>query len=280
MPLHLSPPVAVRHSRPSATFATRQVDLNSLGASASPLVAMDHYRMSAPTFAPHPHAGFSAVAYVFEDSPGGLRNRDSLGHDFVVGPGEVVWTQAASGVVHEESPEVTGREVHGIQLFINLKRAHKLLAPAVFRLERDQVAEWRSADGDRVRVVAGAFGAVRSAIEPIEPFQLLDVALRKRLVLDVPAGWNAVVYVVSGTVRASADGQDRVVDAACAVTAHGDGGRVTLEADAPAHLVVLSGPENQEPIATYGPFIMNDQAQLIAAVERFQAGQMGQLAAR
>jgi redox-sensitive bicupin YhaK (pirin superfamily) len=280
MTLHLSLPVAVRHSRPSDTFATRQVDRNSLGAAASPLVAMDHYRMSAPTFAPHPHAGFAAVAYVFEDSAGGLRNRDSLGHDFVVGPGEVVWTQAASGVIHEESPAVTGREVHGLQLFINLKRANKDRAPAVFRLERDQVAEWRSPEGDRVRVVAGAFGVLRSAIEPVEPFQLLDVALQTRIALDVPAGWNAVIYVVSGSVRASADGQDRLVDAESAITVHGDGGRLTLEASAPAHLIVLSGPENQEPIATYGPFIMNDQAQLIAAVERFKAGQMGHLADR
>lgn len=280
MTLHLSPAVTTELSRQGATFATRQVDLNSLGEFASPLVAMDHYRMSAPTFAPHPHAGFSAVAYVFEDSVGGLRNRDSLGNDFVVGPGAVVWTQAARGVVHEESPEVTGSEVHGIQLFLNLKGAHKLLEPQVFRLERDEVAEWRNDEGDRVRVVSGAFGEVRSAIAPVEPFLLLDVALRKRIVLDVPAGWNAVVYVVSGALRASADGQDRAVDAHCAVTLHGDGGQVVLEATEPAHVVVLSGPENNEPIATYGPFIMNDRAQIIAAVERYNAGEMGQLADR
>ena len=70
-------------------------------------MGLDHYRMSGPTFAPHPHAGFSAVSYVFEDSKGGLRNRDSLQHDLVIEPGAMVWTQAGSGVVHDEFPVQT-----------------------------------------------------------------------------------------------------------------------------------------------------------------------------
>src|SRR5579871_6953340 len=85
-------------------FSIRSIDLQSLGTAASPVVVLDNFRVRGRPFPPHPHAGFSAVTYVFEDSRGDLRSRDSLGNDFVTGPGGVVWTQAGRGVIHEELP--------------------------------------------------------------------------------------------------------------------------------------------------------------------------------
>lgn len=90
---------------------------------------LDHYRMKAITFAPHPHAGFASISYIFEHSRGGLRNRDSLGNDFEVAPGELVWTRAGTGVVHDERPAIVGRDVHGLQIFVNSAAANKAAAP-------------------------------------------------------------------------------------------------------------------------------------------------------
>jgi redox-sensitive bicupin YhaK (pirin superfamily) len=96
----------------------------------------DHYRMSGPTFAPHPHAGLSAVTYVFEDSAGAIHNRDSLGHDLDVQPGEILWTQAGSGVVHDEYPAKHDASVHGLQLFVNLTARTNLLRLKCFMAVR------------------------------------------------------------------------------------------------------------------------------------------------
>ena len=124
-----SPRCERRAHRAWRSLSVRRLDLEGLGGFAAPVMGFDHYRMSGPTFAPHPHAGFSAVSYVFENSKGGLRNRDSLQHDLVIEPGAMVWTQAGSGVVHDEFPAQAGREVHGVQIFINLASRNKTLSP-------------------------------------------------------------------------------------------------------------------------------------------------------
>lgn len=278
MAIHFSRIVSAQKIDHGASFSVQRLDLNGFGGALSPIAGMDHYRMSSPTFAPHPHAGFSAVSYLFEDSPGGLRNRDSQGHDFVVEPGAIVWTQAGSGVMHEERPVETGVEVHGIQLFVNLTAKHKLTPPQMYRLARHEVPEWHSPDGDRVRIVVGELNGVSSPLEPTEPFHLFDVRLQRRLTLFVQPSWNAMIYVLSGELQLSADGDARTLREGNAITLHSDGGQVVLETLTPTHVLVLSGHEINEPIFAHGPFIMNDRAQVMDAVSRFQAGAMGQLA--
>jgi redox-sensitive bicupin YhaK (pirin superfamily) len=114
----------------------------------------DHYRMSGPTFAPHPHAGLSAVTYVFEDSAGAIHNRDSLGHDLDVQPGEILWTQAGSGVVHDEYPAKHDASVHGLQLFVNLSRKNKFIAPQMLYGRSSAILVWKDAAGNRVRILS------------------------------------------------------------------------------------------------------------------------------
>lgn len=276
MTVHLSPVRRTHAARYGGIFSTNHLNSETFEGQSSPLEAMDHYRMSGPTFAPHPHAGFAAVAYVFEDSPGSMRNRDSVGNDFEVGPGAIVWTHAANGVIHEERPAVNGREIHGLQLFVNLSARNKLTAPRVFRLERHDVPEWRSEAGDRVRVVVGAFGVIRSPLEPVEPFTLLDVFLQRQVTVDVQPGWSTVVYAVGGELEVTAGDEVRSLHASDAVTVSG-AGQVRLLGAAGAQAVILSGPAIQEPVLAYGPFIMNDRAQIQQAAERYQNGQMGHL---
>ncbi len=174
-------PIVAASERGSGSFVVKAIDLSALGDLGLPVTVLDDFRVRGRPFAPHPHAGFSAVTYVFEDSPGSLRSRDSLGNDVVVGPGGIVWTQASSGMLHHEVPAETGRELHGLQLFVNLSARNKLVTPQMLCLSGSNVPEWQNDAGDRVRVVVGSFADVSSPLIPAEPFTLLDVALRREI---------------------------------------------------------------------------------------------------
>ena len=275
----ISPVVAAKHRGGMPGFSGLQfIDLEELGVAASPLAVLDDFRVGGIPFSPHPHAGFAAVTYVFEDSDGAVRSRSSSGVDLTVGPGGIVWTEAGSGVVHEEVPAVVRHELHGMQLFVNLSGTNKLTPPRVLHLEPDEVPIWQGDGGDRVRVVVGTFGGLASPLVPVEPFTLLDGELHRSITVDVPEAHNTVVYVRSGAVVVGA-GDDHVrVDGSHAVAIRGGGARVTIDALEPAQILVLDGAEIVEPIVAEGPFIMSDSAQIRDAISRFQSGAMGQLA--
>lgn len=153
----------------SYEFSAAHVSARSVGRDIDPVLGFDHFTIRAPAFAPHPHAGFSAVTLLFEDGEGDFLNRDSLGHEIVVKPGAAIWTVAGSGVMHEEYPLDRGERSHGLQIFVN------------------------------------------------------------------------------------------------------------LAASAGAHVVLIAGRPLREQVVSYGPFVMNDEAQIAAAVERYRAGRMGRL---
>ncbi|WP_160326694.1 pirin family protein [Burkholderia sp. lig30] len=260
-------------------FAARRLDLDGLGRFAAPVMGLDHYRMSGPTFAAHPHAGFSAVSYVLEDSAGGLRSRDSLQHDVVIEPGAIVWTQAGTGIVHDEFPAQMGREVHALQVSINLSRQNKSLPPRMFQLATTAIPVVSDANGNRTRVLSGGFSDTNSLLELAEPFDFLDVTVLRRWSFQVPKNRNVLVYVLSGNVEVRASGQSRALRPLQAVA-----GRcikpdiLHVTTTSPAQILLLSGTDPREPVAVYGPFIMNDEAQLTAAFDRYRKGEMGRLA--
>ncbi|GGD74906.1 pirin family protein [Croceicoccus mobilis] len=262
-------------------FSARHIELSLLGGAADPIVAFDDYRMRTVTFAPHPHAGFSAVSYVFEDSSGGLRNRDSLGNDFVVGPGGIVWTQAGAGVQHDELPDEDGREVRGLQIFINLSAAAKETPPQIHRASGAEIPEEITGGGSRIRVVVGDHGASSSKVQPVEPVRLLDMAVAANDVIDVPleSGHNLVAYCVSGGARLSASGTMRDLGQGdyLAASAPERNGVLQIASPSGAQLVLLSGKALNEPVVQYGPFIMTSGAQVRAAAARYQSGAMGRL---
>ncbi len=194
-----APPVMALPTRTHAmgpAFSVRSVDLSAAEGAGLPVRVVDDFRVGGHPFGPHPHAGFSAVTYVFEDSAGALRSRDSLGNDIVVGPGGVVWTQAGSGAMHEELPAQPGRELHGLQVFVNLPSRLKLTPPRVMHLDGPAVPVWRGPEGDRVRVVSGAYAQVESPLRPAHPLDWLDLHLARALPLLLPTGHRALLYVV------------------------------------------------------------------------------------
>ncbi|HLK66047.1 MAG TPA: pirin family protein [Bryobacteraceae bacterium] len=277
MSIQFSPVIAAQNRGTGSAFSVKALDLAGAGDSASPVIVLDDFRVRGRPFPPHPHAGFAAVTYVFEDSPGGLRSRDSLGNDVVTGPGGIVWTQTGSGLIHEELPADSNLELHGLQIFVNLSSKNRLAAPQMLRLEAHQVPDWRSEHGDRVRVLVGSFRGVSSALVPLEPFHLLDVEMRREISFEIQNAYNAIVYVVHGSVRVLADGRRQALSGGNAVALSGSGGPVSLAALHPTHLFILSGPLIDEPLVVQGSFMMNTRAQIDAAINRFESGKMGRL---
>jgi len=258
------------------SFSVRSLDLEPLGDTASPVTVLDNFRVKGRPFGPHPHAGFAAVTYVFEDSEASLRSRDSLGNDVVVGPGGICWTHAGRGVLHEELPEQAGRELHGLQFFVNLSSKNKLTLPHVLTLDSAEVPVFRSEVGDRVRVVVGSFQTVSSPLVPVEPFTLLDIDLHQAVSWPLPIDHNAILYVLEGRADASVDGRIVRLATEQALVLQG-GGHVSIRSAGGAHLVALSGAAIREPVIAHGPFIMNRPAQLEEAWVRYRTGEMGQL---
>jgi len=276
--VQFSPVIAVPEKGNGRPFLSHSVDVGQLGRLASPILMLEEGHVRGRPFSPHPHAGFSAVSYLFEDSPAELRTRDSLGNDMVTAPGGMVWTQAGSGLVHEEMAAKPDGDMHMVQMFVDLSPAGKLVPPRVLQLHPDEVPEWRGAGGDRVRVVVGSFEREVSSLAPGQPFRFLDAWLHGGISVDLPDGHNVLVYVMAGHLTVGAGGGERRLAARHAVAVRGDGAVVSLTAGEAAHALVVSGAEIGDPVVAYGPFIMNDRAQIDDAFVRYRTGRMGQLA--
>jgi redox-sensitive bicupin YhaK (pirin superfamily) len=243
-----------------------------------PFLSITDFRMSEPIFAPHPHAGFSAVTYAFPDSAGAFTNRDSLGDRSRIGAGALHWTQAAAGMMHEEVPEVRGIETHGLQLFVNLPADRELAPPQAFHLDGDEVPELRPAPGVLLRVVVGEQQGVRSPVGPLlHPIAMIDAHLdagsTAELELDPEA--RAVLLVVAGSVRV---GDDELAQHVVA-TAEGPSPLLRLEAGSDgAEVLVLAGRPIREPVVFGGSFALSSPERLADARRRYDRGEMGSLA--
>ena len=231
-----------------------------------PFIMVDHFRMSEAAFAPHPHAGFSAVTYLFDDSATGLVSRDSLGGEYAIQPGGLHWTLAGRGVMHDEFPAQAGREAHGLQIFINLPADQKLRAPEVRRISPEQMAR-RAGTGWRAVQVFGGAGEPALAIVDLDANASFDIQLA-----DTEQGF-AVVIQGSGQASELPLSTGRALSLPA-------GSRTRLQADEPLRLACFSGRPLREPVVRHGPFVMSDEGQIVAALQRFQSGGMGRLSPR
>ncbi|MBB4123570.1 pirin family protein [Martelella radicis] len=267
---------ARRHSS-GGIFSVNAIGLERMNGLAAPLALLDNFRVSGQPFGPHPHAGFSAITYIFEDSPGALRSRDSLGNDLEIGPGGIVWLQAGRGAQHQEVPAVPGSELHGAQIYVNLSMSNKLADPKTMYMLSSQVPEWRNEAGDRIRVLVGGFGNVRSPIEPVEPYSILDAFLIGQVAYPLASGENSVIYVLEGQLDVVIEEKVHRLPSETAIAISGTGEVRLSSAGGVVHALLLSGPALNEPVFAEGPFIMNDAAGIRSARLRFQSGQMGRL---
>ncbi len=226
----------------------------------------------------HPHRGFETVTYVLD---GEMEHEDSAGHRGALGPGAVQWMTAGAGIVHSEEPSRKLREqggrMHGFQIWVNLPARLKMTRPRYQELAGAAIPSATCEDGRAsVKVIAGEALGVRAVIDTITPIVYQDWTLQAGADVSVALapGQTALVYVFSGAARVG-DGGDAVGDGQLAVL--GAGEVVRLRAGEPARLLLLAGTPLREPVARYGPFVMNRPEEIMEAVRDFQSGKMGEI---
>jgi redox-sensitive bicupin YhaK (pirin superfamily) len=261
------------------------VDLRDL----DPFIHMD--QMGEVDYAPgepkgtnwHPHRGFETVTYILD---GEFQHQDSHGGGGMIKDGATQWMTAGGGILHIETPPehlvVSGGLFHGIQLWVNLPAKDKFTPPAYQNLEGGQVTLLTSDDGGAlVRVIAGEVAGHRGPGSTHTPISLVHATVSAGAQLSLPwrADFNALVYILAGAGTVGAErrpvstGQLAVLGAGDRLTVAGDSRQ---QSNMPAlEVLVLGGQPIREPVAAYGPFVMNTRAELVQAVEDYQAGRLG-----
>jgi quercetin 2,3-dioxygenase len=242
-----------------------------------PFLMMDDFRADQPSqyergFPWHPHRGIETITYMLE---GEVDHEDSMGHAGAIGPGDVQWMTAGSGIIHQEMPrgDPSGR-MGGFQLWANLPAAQKMRDPRYQGIEAAQIPEAR-VGGATIRVIAGKVGDVAGPVNDItvEP-EYLDVTLEPGAAWahPVPADHNVFAYLFEGDGRFG--GEARPVDAGTgAIVLFGDGDSVAVTAGAHgARLLLISGRPLNEPVAWRGPIVMNTQEELATAWRELEDG--------
>jgi len=253
-----------------------------------PFLLIDHlgpvdWPPGGPIGAPdHPHRGFETVTYVLA---GENEHRDSFGNADVLRPGDVQWMTAGGGVIHSEMPTPefhrTGGTQHGFQIWVNLPALDKMMTPRYQTLRAQQIPQVTSADGlTHVRVIAGEALGVAARIDTRVPIQMLHFTLQPGAQADqsVPSDHNGLVYAFKGTAQVG----DRELQTGQAALL-GSGDTVALRNRAtsqPSELLLLSGKAIKEPVARYGPFVMNTREEIEQAFRDYQSGQFGVIPVR
>jgi hypothetical protein len=227
----------------------------------------------------HPHRGFETVTIVYD---GEVAHRDSTGKGGTIGTGDVQWMTAGGGILHEElhSPGFTrtGGPFRMVQLWVNLPAKDKMTAPGYQAIVAADipVVELPEAAGE-VRVIAGAFGGTTGPARTFTPINLWDMRLKAgaSVTLDLPDGHNSALVVLAGHVIV---GGTQAAGEAEMVLLSNDGSGVTIDADGEVMILVMTGQPIDEPIVGYGPFVMNSEDEIRAAVADFNSGRFGQMA--
>jgi quercetin 2,3-dioxygenase len=227
----------------------------------------------------HPHRGFETVTYMLE---GEFEHEDSAGHRGALRAGDVQWMTAGAGIIHSEMPSRRIREeggrVHGFQIWVNLPARLKMTRPRYQEIAGGKIPTARTADGlATVRVIAGEALDVRAVIDTNTPIVYQDWSMLPGADVVVPLARDhqALVYVFSGAVQVGDQGQ-LIEDGRLALLGPGDAIRLR-GASSPGRLLLLAGVPLQEPVARYGPFVMNTEDQIVQAVADFQSGRMGEI---
>jgi redox-sensitive bicupin YhaK (pirin superfamily) len=228
----------------------------------------------------HPHRGFETVTYVLA---GENEHRDSFGNADVLRPGDVQWMTAGGGVIHSEMPTVRfhreGGVQEGFQIWVNLPAVDKMMTPRYQTLRADDIPQARSADGRvAVRIIAGESLGQAARIDTRVPIQMLHFTIQPggETLQSVPAEQNGLIYVFKGVARIGSDKRE-VREGQAALLESGDSVAIAVDAEAqgPAELLLLSGKPLNEPVARYGPFVMNTREQIEQAFRDYQNGRFG-----
>ena len=231
----------------------------------------------------HPHRGFETVTYMID---GTMDHQDSLGGGGTITNGDTQWMTAGGGILHIEAPPeklvTSGGLFHGLQLWVNLPRAAKMIAPKYQDIRGNQAALLTTPDGGSlIRVIAGTVGGHAGPGSTFTPINLAHITLQPGAQLDLPwqSDYNALVYVLAGRGTVGAEARPIQIGQ---LASHGAGDTIRVSANStqdsniPAmEIFVMGGQPIREPVAQYGPFVMNTKAELQQAFEDYQKGRLG-----
>jgi redox-sensitive bicupin YhaK (pirin superfamily) len=226
----------------------------------------------------HPHRGFETVTISYQ---GSIDHRDSGGNSGTIHPGDVQWMTAASGVVHEEKHgkdfTAKGGDFEMVQLWVNLPAAYKMSKPRYQGILSADIPHVELGTGAYARVIAGELNGVKGPAKTFTPLNLFDLRLEAGGTgkLSLPVGYNSAIVLLRGEVVVNGSSTLKGIAQVAPLSASGD--IVLLESKAQSVVLVLSGEPINEPVASYGPFVMNTQAELRQAAEDYQAGKMGRV---
>lgn len=240
-----------------------------------PFLLLDHFGSADPHdyvagFPWHPHRGIETVTYMLD---GRVAHGDSLGNEGVIGAGDVQWMSAGSGIIHQEMPQQRDGLLRGFQLWVNLPASQKMSLPAYRGVSAPEIPSVALDHGGRVQVIAGTFDRVEGPVRgiPVDPLYL-DVQLPRsgRLTLPTPRGHTALAFAVEGSMELDASGRPVTSNH---VALFGDGDHVEAVAgDDGARFLFVTGRPLREPVAWYGPIVMNRPEELSQAVVELRRG--------
>lgn len=226
----------------------------------------------------HPHKGFETVTIVYQ---GEVEHGDNTGRGGVIREGDVQWMTAGEGILHKEfhSHDFTrnGGTFEMVQLWVNLPASHKSTAPGYQGIAAGDIPALDLPDGaGRLRVIAGDYLGTKGPARTFTPMDVWDIQLNagKSVTLTPPEGYNVVVVALSGNITVNAKAH---LSGPASARLSRDGGEVVIAAQSDAKVLVLSGAPIDEPIAAYGPFVMNTEAEIRQAIDDFNAGRFGKL---
>ncbi|UOD51071.1 pirin family protein [Orrella daihaiensis] len=239
-----------------------------------PFLMLDAFRNDNPDdyiggFPDHPHRGFETVTYMIA---GRMRHRDSAGNEGLLGPGGVQWMTAGSGLIHSELPEQEEGLMEGFQLWLNLPAERKMIKPSYRDISPDSIPEFTTDDGVLVRVIAGHSHGMPGAVTrpDTEPLFLdLHLPANTSFTQAIPKGHHAFVYTYRGNAQIAGT---TVADRQMGILTD-DGEALEVTANEPSRLLLIAGKPLNEPIAQYGPFVMNTTEQIHQTLQDYRAGQ-------
>lgn len=241
-----------------------------------PFLMLDHFGSERPEdymagFPMHPHRGIETVTYMFD---GYVDHKDSLGNHGTIGPGDVQWMTAGSGILHEEMPRGSGGAMRGLQLWINLPRQNKMMPPRYREVKKEEIPVFDLGGGSWIKIIAGeSQGLVGPVRDLVVDVKLLDIALGSRHTLEheMPTERNGFVMVYSGDLRVG-DKEPKIVQAgSVGVLGPGDTYRLSVGKKA-ARFILASARPLKEPIAWGGPIVMNTREELDRAFAELKNG--------
>ena len=247
----------------------------------SPFIMLDHFGpkhipAGEPFFVPpHPHRGFVPVTILFD---GEVEHKDSFGNIGRIKGGDVQWMTAGSGVVHSEgateSFSETGGVLHLIQLWINLPAAHKMTTPSYQEIKSDYIPVLQEGNC-QVRVIAGAYKDLEGPAKTFSPVSLLHVIIPEgeEVTIEVAKGFTASYYLTKGETMVD----EYEVPAQHLVWLSDEGNNITVKAIRDSELLFMAGEPINEPLVSYGPFVMNSKTEIIQAINDYENGLMGSL---